>query len=93
MNTDFVVGVSDQATNNLNLLFNTDVGHSYLNKKHSFEIDFIKRLPEFGFSTIANILASIKIAKYMKLGKDEESSTDYERGNGSLEESILKQIN
>ena len=28
-------------------------------------------MPEFGFSTIANILASIKIAKYMKLGKDD----------------------
>ena len=71
MNTDFVVCVSDQATNNLNLIFNTDVGHNYLNKKHSFEIDFIKRLPEFGFSTIANILASIKLAKYMRLGSDD----------------------
>ena len=71
MNTDFVVGVSDQATNNLNLIFNTAVGQNYLNKKHSFEIDFIKRLPEFGFSTIANILASIKLAKYMRLGSDD----------------------
>ena len=71
MNTDFVVGITDQATNNLNLIFNTDVGQQYLNRKKGFEIDFIKRLPEFGFSTIANILASIKIAKYMKLGKDD----------------------
>ncbi len=71
MNTDFVVGITDQATNNLNMIFNTDVGQQYLNRKKGFEIDFIKRLPEFGFSTIANILASIKIAKYMKLGKDD----------------------
>jgi cysteine synthase A len=26
MNSDYVVGVSDEATNNLNLLFNTDEG-------------------------------------------------------------------
>ena len=30
MNTDFVVGISDQATNNLNLLFNTEIGQNYL---------------------------------------------------------------
>ena len=32
---------------------------------------FIKRLPEFGFSSIANIIASIKLAKYMKLGSQD----------------------
>ena len=32
------------------------------------------------------------IEELMKLGKNEESSTDYEQGNASLEESILKQI-
>ena len=71
MNTDFVVGVSDKATNNLNLVFNTNIGQNYLNKRQGFEINFTKRLPEFGFSTIANILASIKLAKYMKLGSDD----------------------
>ena len=71
MNTDFVVGITDQATNNLNLIFNTDVGQQFLNRKKGFEIDFIKRLPEFGFSTIANILASIKLAKYMRLGSED----------------------
>ena len=71
MNTDFVVGVTDRATNNLNLIFNTNIGKNYLNKRQGFEIEFIERLPEFGFSTIANILASIKLAKYMKLGSDD----------------------
>ena len=33
MNTDFVVGITDQATNNLNLLFNTDIGKKYLVSK------------------------------------------------------------
>ena len=71
MNTDFVVGVTDSATNNLNLIFNTNIGKNYLNNRQGFEIEFIERLPEFGFSTIANILASIKLAKYMKLGSDD----------------------
>ena len=71
MNTDFVVGISDQATNNLNLMFNTDLGKKYLISKKGFDNNFVNRLPEFGFSTIANILASIKLAKYMKLGSDD----------------------
>jgi Cysteine synthase len=71
MNTDFVVGVSDQATNNLNMIFNTEEGQKFLILKKGFDNHFINRLPEFGFSTIANILASIKLAKYMKLGSDD----------------------
>ena len=71
MNTDFVVGISDKATNNLNMIFNTEIGQKYLTTKKGFDINFINRLPEFGFSTIANILASIKLAKYMHLGKDD----------------------
>ncbi len=71
MNSDFVVGVSDQTTNNLNLIFNTKVGQSYLTDRKGFDGDFVKLLPEFGFSSIANIVASIKLAKYMNLGKDD----------------------
>ena len=71
MNTDFVVGISEKATNNLNMVFNTEIGQKYLINKKGFEKNFINRLPEFGFSTIANILASIKIAKYMNLGSND----------------------
>ncbi len=71
MNTDFVVGISDQATNYLNLIFNTEVGQKYLIEKKGLEDKLVKRFPEFGFSSIANILASIKLAKYMNLSSDE----------------------
>ena len=71
MNSDFVVGVSDKATNNLNMVFNTGIGKNYLKNKKGFNNEFIERLPEFGFSSIANILASIKLAKYMNLGSDD----------------------
>ena len=71
MNSDFVVGVSDQATNNLNLIFNTDIGQNYLKSKKGLKDVFVERLPEFGFSSIANIIASIKLAKYMNLGPED----------------------
>ena len=71
MNSDFVVGISDKATNNLNMVFNTEIGQNFLKLKKGFSNDFIGRLPEFGFSSIANILASIKLAKYMKLGSED----------------------
>ena len=71
MNSDFVIGVSDEATNNLNMIFNTEIGKVFLKDKKGFQNEFVDRLPEFGFSSIANILASIKLAKYMKLGPDD----------------------
>ena len=71
MNTDFVVGISDQATNYLNLIFNTEIGQKYLIEKKGLEDTLVKSFPEFGFSSIANILASIKLAKYMNLGLDD----------------------
>ena len=71
MNTDFVVGISDQATNYLNLIFNTEIGQKYLIEKKGLEDKLVKSFPDFGFSSIANILASIKLAKYMNLGSED----------------------
>ncbi len=71
MNTDFVIDVSDKATDNLNLLFNTSEGKEYLIKNKGLKDSLVNRLPEFGFSSIANILASIKLAKLMNLGKED----------------------
>jgi len=71
MNTDFVVDISDKATDNLNLVFNTQIGKEYLIKSLGLESSLVNKLPEFGFSSIANILASIKLAKYKNLGKED----------------------
>ncbi len=71
MNTDFVVGVSDQATDKLNIVFNTEIGQKYLRNRKGLNSNLIKILPEFGFSAIANILASIKLSKYLKLGPED----------------------
>jgi len=53
-----------------------------------------KNLPEPGgvMKSDDEVSEPTDIEELMKLGKNKESSTDYERGNGSLEESILKKI-
>ena len=71
MNTDFVVDISDKATDNLNLVFNTKIGKEYLINKLGLNNSLVNTLPEFGLSSIANIIASIKLAKYMNLGKED----------------------
>ena len=90
MNSDYVVGISDEATNNLNLLFNTDEGKNYLIKRKGFEPDFVDRLPEFGFSSIANIIASIKLAKKMKLTKNDAIITVATDGADLYETELAK---
>ena len=53
-----------------------------------------KNLPEPGaiMKSDDEVGEAIGIEELMKLGKNKESSTDYEQGNDNLEESILKKI-
>ena len=53
-----------------------------------------KNLPEPGgvMKSDDEVREVIDIEELIKLGKNKESSTNYEQGNGSLEESILKRI-
>ena len=90
MNSDYVVGVSDEATNNLNLLFNSDEGREYLTNRRGLNSEFVRRLPEFGFSSIANIIASIKLAKKMKLTKDDAIITVATDGADLYETELAK---
>ncbi len=71
MNTDFVAGVSDRSTDELNVLFNSDEGRNYLATRRGIPAEIIERLPDMGFSSICNVLASIKVAKYLDLGADD----------------------
>jgi cysteine synthase A len=68
MNTDFVVGVSDRATDALYVLFNTDVGRAFLRDRHKVPEATLAHLGSFGFSGICNVLAAIKVAKHLRLG-------------------------
>jgi cysteine synthase len=68
MNTDLVAAVSDRATDQLSVLFATGEGHAYLRKRRAVPEQVIEALPAFGLSSICNILAAVKIAKFLRLG-------------------------
>ncbi len=71
MNTDFVIGVSDAASDNLNMLFNTTVGRNYLAQRIGIGQEKLASLGDLGLSSIANIIGAIKYAKYMELGTED----------------------
>ncbi len=70
MNTDDAVAVTDAATDALLLVFNTELGKGILRAK-GVAPDVIDALRHMGLSSICNMLASIKLAKYHRLGSDD----------------------
>jgi cysteine synthase len=71
MNTDAVIAVSDRASDRLNLLFGSDVGRDYLVKRCKLDRALVNAFAEIGISGLANIVASIKLAKHLDLGAND----------------------
>jgi cysteine synthase len=71
MNTDWAVAVSDQACDELGLVFNTPEGTAVLRDRLGVAQPVIDALPGFGLSSICNVLAAIKVAKQADLGPDD----------------------
>jgi cysteine synthase len=71
MNTDVVVAISDRSTDELDVLFNTHVGRAYLVDEAGVPAEVVGVLEHFGFSSICNVLAAIKLAKLWDLGEDD----------------------
>ena len=71
MNTDVVCAVSDEATDELDVLFNTDAGRTYLAKRHGVDDGLLDGLGHFGLSSICNVLAAVKTARLLGLGPDD----------------------
>ncbi len=71
MNTDYVIGVSDKASDSLNLLFNTTLGRGYLAARAGLDQQALASLGDLGLSSIANVLGAVKYAKYAGLGTDD----------------------
>ena len=71
MGTGFVIGVSDRATDGLNMVYNTTAGRRYLAQRKGLGQEALAALGNLGLSAIANILGAIKYARYMKLGPDD----------------------
>src|SRR5271167_1885235 len=68
MNTDFAVAVSDESTDALDVLFNSEAGRKYLVERRGVPAALVNQLHSFGFSGICNVLAAIKVSKYLRLG-------------------------
>jgi cysteine synthase len=71
MRTDLVVGISDRATDRLDVLFNTPAGREYLARRRHVPEGVVSGLRSFGFSSTCNVLAAIKTAKHLGLGPDD----------------------
>ncbi len=69
-NTDMVMAIDDEDTMGLVRLFNEPAGQAYLVSRGVPE-DLVGRLPLLGISGVANLLSSIKFAKYYELGDND----------------------
>ncbi len=71
MNTDVVTAVSDLHSDQLLALFNTDEGRKYLVERRGIDAGLVARLSNLGLSSLCNMLAAIKTARYYGLGVDD----------------------
>ena len=69
-NTDLVVGISDRATDLLDVLFNSPAGARLLTER-GVDPALVDALVDFGYSSICNVLAAITAAKQWELGTDD----------------------
>ena len=68
--TDLVTAIDDEATVRLLRLFNEPAGHALLTRRGVPE-STVAQLPLLGFSSICNLLASIKTARHYELDADD----------------------
>ena len=69
-NTDFAIGVDDEAAVALERLFNEPAGQDFLADR-GVPAATIENLPLLGVSGIANLLSAVKLAKYLEMtGRD-----------------------
>jgi cysteine synthase len=71
MNTDVICAISDESTDELDVLFNTEAGRAYLAKRRGLDDDTLGALRHLGLSSICNVLAAIKTARLLDLGADD----------------------
>jgi cysteine synthase len=71
MGSDVVTAISDRATDQLLILCNTDEGRRFLAHQRHVPEDVVTGLRSFGISSICNVLAAIKTARYYGMGPDD----------------------
>jgi cysteine synthase A len=67
-NTDVVTAVSDATTDGLGVLFGTDAGQEYLRRRRGVPNVVLDQLSSLGLSSICNVIAAVKTAKYFGMG-------------------------
>jgi hypothetical protein len=71
MGTDYVVGVTDRATDGLNVLAGTDEGRRHLVDRRGVPGETVAALSHLGLSSWCNVIAAVKIARHLGLGRDD----------------------
>jgi len=71
MNTDVVTAISDRSTDQLDILFNTLAGRDYLIHRQRVPPAVVEALPALGLSSICNLLAAVKVARYYRMGPED----------------------
>ncbi|MBR0026399.1 MAG: pyridoxal-5-phosphate-dependent protein subunit beta, partial [Clostridia bacterium] len=74
-NTDMVIAIDDEDSQNLLRLFNTEVGKKFLAEEIGVAPDFVEKLSLLGISGIANVLCCIKMAKYYEFTENDIIAT------------------
>ncbi len=89
-NTDMIMAIDDNAVVNLARLFNEPAGHKYLVEK-GVPQELVGQLDLLGFSSIANTIMAIKMAKYYEMDESDIVLTVW-TDSMELYESRLKEM-
>ena len=69
-NTDVIMAIDDEACMSLTRLFNEPEGQAYLSQQ-GVPQDIVDRLDLLGISSIANVLSSIKLARWFEMDEND----------------------
>ena len=84
MNTDVVIGVSDAASDALNLLFGSERGRGYLSRRRKIDPDLVRQFDDIGISGLANIVAADQARQAFRLRPERRRHDGRDRQLGSL---------
>ena len=70
-NMDMVAGIDDEANMHLMRLFNEPEGKKFLKNEMKINPEFVDKLDLLGISSIANLMGSIKMAKYYEMNEND----------------------
>ncbi len=70
-NMDLVAGIDDEPNIQIMRLFNEPAGKTFLMNELDINPDLVKKLKYMGISSIANMMGTIKLAKYFEMNEND----------------------